>query len=574
MKSKKLTLAFSLIVVFALAVGIVLPCAIGNTTADNVAFAAAGNYYSSITATKGTALLGQLHDLIVKTHTHYSSYNDCKNPTIIKKTDSGKTSGTVMEFYTQQDMSSTWGSGKSGTWNREHVWCQSLSKDSKTGTQLWGETGGGGDLHHIRPAETDLNGKRGNKLYGEAPNGNAQYATGISGVVGGYISGNTFEPIDNVKGDVARIVMYVYTHYNNASNVGGTTESAQTHGNLPITNIIAASGETAAWTLLLKWNKLDPVDDIERNRNEAVYAIQGNRNPFIDNENYADAIWGNGSTQPVELQSISLTPNTFNLTVGATQTLSVQATPANANAKVTWSSSDTSVATVNNGVVTAVSAGTATITATSTANTNIKATATVTVKMPKKATAIELIGSPTVTQYQEGQIFNPAGLTVKVTYDDGTISSYSSTDDLNQFQWLDADTNQQMMTVSTTAIKCKYGDIEQIGSWTVTVTAPPEQISGFIDSVSAISEATTLKDRFDSIKNALTAYNQLTAVEKNNESAVGAYQTLQQAIADYNADAASNNEVMQKATSVGAYAICNVAVAAAAVVAVLNRKFN
>lgn len=373
MRSKKLTLSFSLIVVFALALGIALSCVGVNTAADKAAYAAVGNYYSSITATQGTALLGQLHDLIVSTHTKYTSYDDCKNPEIIKKTDSGKTAGTVMEFYTQQDMSSTWGAGKNGTWNREHVWPQSLSSG------LWGTSGGGGDLHHIRPAETKLNGIRGNDKYGETSGGTPQYAVGIPNVVGGYTSGSTFEPIDAVKGDVARIVMYVYTHYNNASNVGGTKESAQTHGNLPITNVIAASSESAAWKLLLKWNKLDPVDDIERARNEAVYNIQHNRNPFIDNENYAEAVWGGGSLIQIDLQSLVLNNSALTLTVGQTQTLSVAANPTGANAAVTWSTSDASVATVSNGVVTAKANGTATITATSVVNSNIKATATITV---------------------------------------------------------------------------------------------------------------------------------------------------------------------------------------------------
>lgn len=562
MKRKILTLSLNLLVVFALICGLLAPVLFADK-AVNVAYAA--DYYSSVTATSGKALLGQLHDLIVTTHTKYTSYDDCKTPSTVMKTDGGSKSGTVMEFYTQADMSSKWGGGDNGTWNREHVWCQSLSNN------LWGTSGGGSDMHHIRPSEAKLNGIRGNKKYGETSNGTPQYAVGIPNIVGGYTSGDIFEPVDSVKGDVARIVMYVYTHYNSASNVGGTKESTEKHGNLPITNIISAGGEAQSWALLLRWNKLDPVDNIERTRNEAVYGIQHNRNPFIDNESYADAIWGNGTVEKVDLQSLSLSPNTLSLTIGTTQTLSVQATPSNANASVTWSSSDTSVATVNNGVVTAVANGSATITATSVENSSIKAVATVTVK---KASSIELSGSPTKTEYQAGQSFDPSGLTVKVVYDDGTSASFSDANGLRQFTWTDASTGQTLLTEATTQIKCKYGNLEQIGAWTVTVTPAPEHISGFISSVSALSDATTLKLRFDAIKAVLQIYNKMSQEEKNDASVVNAYQTLQQAITAYNADASELNATMEEATKTGAYAICGVTLASIAFVALLQRKFN
>ncbi|MDE6273965.1 MAG: hypothetical protein K2L87_02840, partial [Clostridiales bacterium] len=92
----------------------------------------ASTYYSGITATSGTALLGQLHDLIVDTHKTYTSYSDCKDSSKVQKTDPGPNGGGL-EFYTQESIYSF--SGTPGTWNREHVWCQNLSKDASTGTQ-------------------------------------------------------------------------------------------------------------------------------------------------------------------------------------------------------------------------------------------------------------------------------------------------------------------------------------------------------------------------------------------------------------------------------------------------------
>ena len=376
---------------FALAIAMCLGItAIARTATEYiVADAAEGTYYSKITATGGEQLLGQLHDLITSTHTKYTSYDDCKNTTTIMKTDAGTASNTVMEFYSHINMSSTWGSGASGTWNREHVWAQSLSKDSVTGNQIWGTNGGGSDLHHIRPAETDLNGERGNKLYGVALTKTPAYTRGSNVALGGYISGNTFEPLDNAKGDVARIIMYVYTHYNSYSSsiFGGyaTTNgsgSSSYFGSLDLTRIVTASNEAAAKKLLLEWNASDPVDEIETARNEAVYSIQKNRNPFIDHPEYADAIWGDGSVTPTPsptLQSIAFDASAFTLNIGQSRSLTVIPTPGNATATVNWSSSKTSVATVVNGKVTAVGEGTATITATSTTNSSIKTTAQVTV---------------------------------------------------------------------------------------------------------------------------------------------------------------------------------------------------
>lgn len=341
------------------------------------ATATADSYYSGITATGGTALLGQLHDLITTTHKTYTSYSDCKTPSKVSETDAGSKSGMVREFYSQADISSSWGSGKTGTWNREHVWCQSLSGG------LWGESGGGSDMHHIRPVESSLNSTRSNDKFGELNgSGVAKYYKDTSGkevALGGYSGSNTFEPLDSVKGDVARIVLYVYTHYNTYSNVYGTTNGSGSanFGTLKFTYVISASNEYDAIDLLLKWNEQDPVDDIERARNDAVYKIQGNRNPFIDNSNYAEMIWGD--YEAPEITGLGLTPATSTLTIGQGVRLAATATPSGAINTVTWTSSNENVATVKAGLVSAKAEGSAIITATSTENSKITATAVITV---------------------------------------------------------------------------------------------------------------------------------------------------------------------------------------------------
>ncbi len=357
-------------------------------SADTVAAAAAGtsydgSYYDGITATEGNALLGQLHDLITKTHTKYTSYNSLN--TYLYESDPGHDGKGCVEFYTHESMTTGFGSG-AGIINKEHVWPKSLSRKSSSDSKLWETSNGGSDMHHIRPTETDLNSARGSKKYGEVTGGTPQYSHTTSGAqsqLGGYANTSTFMPLDDVKGDAARIVMYMYTHYNTYTNVNGTTNgSGGKFGTLEFTYVIAASSETAAQQLLLKWNALDPVDDIERTRNEVACKYQGNRNPFIDHPEYANAIWGDGSitpSDPVTPDSLTLTPSAFSLSAGKTQALTVSATPSDATKTVTWKSDNPEVADVSGGVVTAKAEGTATITATSTLASNVSATAQVTV---------------------------------------------------------------------------------------------------------------------------------------------------------------------------------------------------
>lgn len=549
---KKLLLILALACCFAFAT--FLPDADFYFTSASVAQAVgSADYYSSITATSGAALSGQLHDLTVSTHKTYSSYDDCHYKAT--QTDPGKGSNTVMEFYTHTDIAfSKW--DVAGGWNREHVWAQSLSNG------LWGKTGAGGDLHHIRPAEKDLNNHRGNKLYGEVSNGTPEY-TSVTNHLGGYSNGNVFEPLDNVKGDVARIVMYVYLHYNRASTVGGSIESKLTAGNLPITNIISAGGADNAWKLLLNWNKLDPVDDIERLRNDEAYRIQGNRNPFIDNESYADAIWGDGTVENVELQSLTVNPTSLSLAVGGTSALSVTATPSNANNQVTWTSGNTSVATVDaNGAVKALAQGSAVITATSKENPSIKATATVTVKAVRD---IEISGAPTKTEYNAGDRFNPAGLSVKVLYSDGTDAVIPN----GNFQWLDSATGQEILRETTTKIKCKYGNIEKEVNAVITVKVV-DSIKQFMSAVDAVGSAADLEGKFVSINTALKLYAQLSEAEKQQASAV--YQSLLNEINEYNLAVQGHNDTFASATAFSAKTAAKTALALLALTVILKQS--
>ena len=252
----------------------------------NTPVIASSDYYSSISSSEtGEELKDSLRTLITSTHTTKTSYDDCSDPSIVEKTDGDpNNSGNIILFWSGLSIESTWDSGTS--WNREHVWPQS---------QGWFSTSGAGaDLHHIRPVDPSVNGKHSNYPYGEV---SGDYYVTTSSTNGSVVTdakyyNGVFEPGDSKKGDCARIIFYLLVRYEDSDNYD-------------ISNV------ATSMDLLLEWNNNDPVDSSEISRNNAVYDIQGNRNPFIDNSNYANLIWdeenastgdntgGSGSDTPV-----------------------------------------------------------------------------------------------------------------------------------------------------------------------------------------------------------------------------------------------------------------------------------
>ncbi len=392
------SLVIGLAVSFSKAKNIEKAQAIGNYSTD------ASTYYNSITATSGTQLAAQLHDLITSTHRYYTSYDDNGSNGYQKNTDryyenGVAQSGYIYEFYSGVKWPDAWSAtagSTTGGYNREHCWCQSNSVNT-SGTQMWGTTGGGADMHHLRPAEVRLNSTRSNNEYGEISNRDsykvyAKFGTNATYALGGYNSGGTFEPLDSKKGDVARIILYVYLHYNSYSvttlfGSHGTTNGSGSSSYfstslLSLTKITNQSTEAKALEMLLSWNTSDPVDEIEQRRNEQVATYQGNRNPFIDNSGYADDIWGGGSSEP-RVNSVSVSPSSLSLDLNGTTSGTLSATVNVSNGApttVNWTSSNTNVATVSSsGVVTAKAKGSCTVTATSTYNSNKSASASISV---------------------------------------------------------------------------------------------------------------------------------------------------------------------------------------------------
>ncbi|MCH5244058.1 MAG: endonuclease [Lentimicrobiaceae bacterium] len=145
------------------------------------------------------------------------------------------------------------------------------------------------DLFHLYPVSGYVNSRRNNYPFGEV--GEARFTSTSGSKLGkcnfpGY-EGIVFEPIDEYKGDFARTYFYMATCYHNRIE---TWKSEMLAGN----NI----DDFTEWSkaLLLKWHHQDPVSEKEILRNEAVYEIQGNRNPFIDYPELVEKIWGNDTT--------------------------------------------------------------------------------------------------------------------------------------------------------------------------------------------------------------------------------------------------------------------------------------
>ncbi len=237
-------------------------------------------YYTNADNKSGVELQSALHDIIDQ-HT-VISYDGLWNAFY---TTDIKSDGKVWDIYSDipggtPEYLFSFGSNQCGNYsgegdcyNREHSFPKSWFNDKSPMIS---------DLFQIFPTDGYVNGKRGNYAYGEtsspswtSTNGSKLGPCNISGY-----SGTVFEPIDEYKGDLARTYFYMATRYYGEDS--GWAGSDMVDGSQP-----------KAWALamLLEWNNEDPVSQKEIDRNNAVFAIQKNRNPFIDHPEYADYIW-------------------------------------------------------------------------------------------------------------------------------------------------------------------------------------------------------------------------------------------------------------------------------------------
>lgn len=198
------------------------------------------------------------------------------------------------------------GSVEGDKYNREHSFPQSWFSDAEPMKS---------DANHVFCTDKKVNNLRNNFPYGNVTT--ASNTTLYGGKLGtglnnsGY-AGTVFEPIDEYKGDVARGYFYMATRYENL--ISGW----QSNGNA--NDVLAGNSFPAfdAWqlNLLLEWNNLDPVSDKEMKRNNAISALQNNRNPFIDSPQFVKRIWGgNNPPEPTIAASNLVITNNSNTSV-------------------------------------------------------------------------------------------------------------------------------------------------------------------------------------------------------------------------------------------------------------------
>lgn len=436
-----------------------------------------GNYYDGLnTDLRGDNFRDKLASLITSTHKKETTYDGLKSIYDDSDVDLDGKSGMKL-FYTGTVVKSYSSYGA----NREHVWPKNggkaFPKDSKCGS----------DAHHLRPCDQQLNSTRGSLSFGEV----AQTADNIVKQDGSttydnlcYKSGSFFYPGVGYRGATARILMYVQTRWGNDYNL----------------TFVDGSGSNKTigdFDTLYKWHLEEPPTREEIYRNNCVAAIQGNRNPFIDHPEYAYYIYSEagsyysssysnslansvkslteskgdpyGNLSTVSPTAMTLSKQSITLEQGLSETITVSTTPANASKRVTWTTANKDVATVDGGKITAVGVGTTTITATSAVDASVKATATVTVTKAKEVSYVTVNGNPVKKAYTEGDKFNPSGLTVSVIYDDGSTDDVS-TDLCN---WLDGVTGLETLSQGTTSVVCVYRSVQSKAVEGITVNANP-----------------------------------------------------------------------------------------------------
>ena len=207
-----------------------------------------------------------------------------------------KENGNVWDMYSDipdgtPDYSYIFGSDQCGNYsqegdcyNREHSFPKSWFGDVPPMDT---------DLFHLIPSDGYVNGQRSNYPYGEvstatwtSTNGSKRGACSYPGY-----TGTVFEPIDEYKGDLARGYFYMLTRYMNDIDTWNSP--------------MLTDDDFSDWAknLLLDWAAEDTVSDKEIDRNNEIYLIQGNRNPFIDHPEYITEIWG--STSSIDIVEVT-----------------------------------------------------------------------------------------------------------------------------------------------------------------------------------------------------------------------------------------------------------------------------
>lgn len=222
----------------------------GSNTFDSVSLLAGGTTES---AARTSAIYYKLQSIMSSAQTYVTTYDATK--ALYKYTDCERSGYTtaISSFYSGTSIGPDWGNG----WNREHTWPNSK-----------GEGNSENDIMMLRPTSTSENSSRGNKAYGESS---------------GYYNPNSeSDGKYDLRGDVSRIILYVYVRWGLTNTGSGYNPNG----------ICGTGGVIESIDLLLEWMEEDPVDTWEMGRNDAVQSITGTRNVFVDYPEYAWLLFG------------------------------------------------------------------------------------------------------------------------------------------------------------------------------------------------------------------------------------------------------------------------------------------
>ena len=181
----------------------------------------------------------------------------------------------------------------SNGWNREHLWPNSYGIDNRGPAYS--------DIHALRPCDSNVNSSRGNKHFDESDPESRYYKfPSHPESILCSSDNNSWSPPESLKGDIARAMFYMDIRYEGKN---GEPDLELTH---ELAEITSRNSKMGSLKTLLIWHMLDPVSEEEEIRNDRVYKIQNNRNPFIDRPQWVSSIWGN----PLQI-SISKTANSI-----------------------------------------------------------------------------------------------------------------------------------------------------------------------------------------------------------------------------------------------------------------------
>ena len=247
-------------------------------------------YYTTLNGKQTAALKTELHNILMQDTSRYYAYGSGVSHTWngFYHTDRDPQSNLVLDIYSNElrYFSADYVTLNYPSFGQE-IHIEHCVPKSWWGSYEWAAYK---DLNNLHPADGSINLSKSNNPLGVVT-GTPTKDNGLSkvgpAVYDGY-SGAVFEPGDQYKGDFARTYFYMATAYEHYANTWVTSrpENMMQNNTYPVFKQWAID-------LLLAWNRLDPVSDQELARDEEVYAIQGNRNPFIDEPVLAEYIWGN-----------------------------------------------------------------------------------------------------------------------------------------------------------------------------------------------------------------------------------------------------------------------------------------